>query len=319
MPSWPKEVCDHLPFSIDYHKLIIVTDPYKQLVASLTRIVTRHPPSSITTGGGLYTGPISIAYLFVVLQEYYPDLEIKGQHFGMWSAAYLKQAQDCINSFSGPLPGKCGIEDDILALLAIGSAFSKDADMASELCNYCTIACDQDTENEWLYGRAGYLYHLRLVKASFVDDPPTTKMLTDTANKVISAIMSSPRPWKWHEKAYVGAVHGAFGIITQVVLTDPEQYAAPLEPDLAVLLTYQFEHGNWPSSLPVGKDKLVQVCHGAPGIVICLLSIREYFPNLHSKIDEAIERARKCIWDRGLLTKEPCLCHGESLSHFRLQ
>ncbi|KAK8208950.1 hypothetical protein M8818_003913 [Zalaria obscura] len=287
-------------------------DPNKQLIASLTRLVTQSPPAEVRAGGGLYNGPISIAYLFLVLQQLYSDLLIEGQLLGAWSAAYLAQAQEHIKSFPGPRVGKCGIMDDILSLLAIGAASAKDADMASELCDYSAEVLDPQSENEWLYGRAGYLYFLRLVKASFVDDDKVTRMLDDTASDVIDAILESPRPWKWHGKAYVGAVHGAIGIITQIVLTNPKRYAPQVEAELAVLLSYQYESGNWPNSIPPGKDRLVQVCHGAPGVVICLHSIKHHFPNLRDKIDHAIHKGRECILERGLLTKEPCLCHGIS-------
>ena len=58
------------------------------------------------------------------------------------------------------------------------------------------------------------------------------------------------------------------------------------EAELAVLLSYQFDNGNFPASLPLERDRLVQVCHGAPGVVVSLLSIREYFPSLKEKIDK---------------------------------
>jgi hypothetical protein len=109
----------------------------------------------------------------------------------------------------------------------------------------------------------------------------------------------------------VGAVHGAIGIITQIVLTDPS-WAEKLQADLATLLTFQNPSGNWPAYLNAGRDKLVQCCHGAPGVIISLVSLRPYFPRLQGKIDVAIEKGRKAILDRGLLTKEPCLCHGIS-------
>lgn len=272
--------------------------------------MTEYPPAEVRAGGGLYNGPISIAYLFLVLQQLYADLLIEDIQLGTWSAAYLKQAQDHIKSFPGPRPGKCGIADDILALLAIGAASSKDVEMAAELCDYSAEVMDPDTESEWLYGRAGYLYYLRLVKASFVDDEKTTRMINETATDVIETIMESSRPWKWSGKAYLGAVHGSFGIITQIVLTDPERWAPKVEAELAVLLSYQYDSGNWPSSIPPGKDRLVQICHGAPGVVNCLMSIRHFFPNLRDRIEAAIKLGRACVWERGLLTKEPCLCHG---------
>ncbi len=293
-------------------------DPHKQLIASLTRLVTDYPPASIPPGGGLYFGPVSIAYLFFILQPVYQDLEIEGRPMGAWSAAYLQQAQDHMGEYPGPSTRRCGVSDDIMALLALGAALAKDADLAQELCAYAAVTTDPAAGDEWLYGRAGYLYLLRLVRASFatpdVDDDAgkrVRRMLADTADEVVEAIMESGRPWKWHGKAYVGAVHGSVGIVTQIVLTDPS-WAPKLEADLGALLSYEFPSGNWPSSIPADRDRLVQFCHGAAGIVASLLSIRQYFPNLHDRIDGAIRRGRACIVERGLLTKEPCLCHGIS-------
>jgi hypothetical protein len=61
-----------------------------------------------------------------------------------------------------------------------------------------------------------------------------------------------------------------------------------------------------------GKDiGLIQFCHGAPGFMISLLAIRPYFePALQARIDSAVQRGRKLTWNKGLLTKEPNVCHG---------
>ncbi len=273
-----------------------------------------HPPASIQPGGGLFKGPISVAYTFLILQQLYPDLLIADTPLSTLSSAYLKHAQDNIASYPGPTVGKCGITDDILCLLAIGAASSKDADMAANFCDYSAEVIDPESENELLYGRAGYLYLLRLVKASFMDDPKTLQLINDTQDDVIDAILDSPRPWRWHGKVYIGAVHGAVGIITQIVLCNPQKYAPKLETELAVLLTYQYDSGNFPSSVPVEKDRLVQVCHGAPGVIVSLNSIKEFFPALKDKIEKSVHKGRESIWERGLLTKEPCLCHGKKSS-----
>ena len=303
MPSHPRYFANDAPLSS--------RDPYKQLIASLTRLVTLYPPHSVPPGGGLYHGPISIAFLFFALQEFYKDLNIEDMPMGSWFALYLKQAQDNMKQFPGPTAERCGISDDIMAVVALSAASARDKDMARELCDYAAVVTEADAENGWWYGRAGYLYLLRLVKASFVDDEETVEGIMDAADEVIDAILQSPRPWKWHGKAYVGAVHGAIGIITQIVLTDPT-YAPQLEPELGALLSYQYASGNWPSSIPPGKDRLVQFCHGAPGVVVSLQSIKVYFPNIEGRIDRAITKGREVILERGLLTKEPCLCHGIS-------
>ena len=56
----------------------------------------------------------------------------------------------------------------------------------------------------------------------------------------------------------------------------------------------------------------MQFCHGAPGVVSSLVSMRTHFPALETRIDEAVRRGREAIRERGLLTKLPCLCHGIS-------
>ncbi|OAK93594.1 hypothetical protein IQ06DRAFT_299084 [Phaeosphaeriaceae sp. SRC1lsM3a] len=286
-------------------------DPHKQLLASLDRLINDYPPHHVPPGGGLYYGPISVAFLFYALHKLYPEMKLEDYPLNTWSAAYIEQAQTHIKKFPAPTPSKCGVSNDIMSLLALYAVTAQDPDTVKELCDHAAVMLEPETNNEWLYGRAGYLYLLRLVRGAFAENKAVTELIEDTADEVIEDIMKSPRPWKWHGKAYVGAVHGAIGIITQIVLTDPA-WAPKLEAELGALLSYQYESGNFPSSLPPGRDRLVQFCHGAPGVVSSLLSIRAYFPELQERIDRVIVKARECIWERGLLTKEPCLCHGIS-------
>ena len=301
----------HLPRYFRNDKEPKRRDPHKQLVASLTRLITDYPPKTVTPGGGLYYGPVSIAYLFFVLQRVYSDLEIEGQPLDTWAAQYLKHAQNHMKEFPGPSLQRCGVSDDIMAMVAIDAVSTRDPELIKDLCKFADVTSDPEAGNEWLYGRAGYLYLLRFVKACFPEDQQVKEMIEDTADEVIEAIMDTPRPWKWHGKAYLGAVHGSIGIITQIVLTDPS-WASKLEADLGALLSYQYDSGNWPSSIPPGRDRLVQVCHGAAGVVISLESIKQHFPKLKDRIETAIAKGRACVVERGLLTKEPCLCHGIS-------
>ncbi|KAI7490328.1 hypothetical protein KC351_g710 [Hortaea werneckii] len=125
-------------------------DPRRQLEASLTRLVNDNPPAKCALRGGLFHGPVSVAYTFLVLQQLYPDLVIEDHGLGTWSSAYLKYAQDHIQSYPGPRIGKCGIMDDIMCLLAIGAASSKDKDMAANLCDYSAEVLDPGSENEFL-------------------------------------------------------------------------------------------------------------------------------------------------------------------------
>jgi hypothetical protein len=124
---------------------------------------------------------------------------------------------------------------------------------------------------------------------------------------LINHIMSR-QPWIYNGRESLGPVHGNIGILTQIVLSDPS-YASQLESKLAELLDLQEEDGNWPA-VPGRKAEAIQFCNGAPGIVISLLAIQEYFPNLKDRMDIAITAARKLIWECGLLVKEPSVCHG---------
>lgn len=56
----------------------------------------------------------------------------------------------------------------------------------------------------------------------------------------------------------------------------------------------------------------MQWCHGVPGCVISLLIIKKYFPKkpLAGRIQAAIERGQRFIFEKGIISKEPCLCHG---------
>jgi hypothetical protein len=119
-----------------------------------------------------------------------------------WAAAYLKQAKDNMMAYPGPEKDKCGVSDDIMSLVAIDAASTRDVELVRELCDFADIVTEPDACNEWLYGRAGYLYLLRMVKVCFADEPKVKGMIDDTADEIIDEIMESPRPWKWHGKAY---------------------------------------------------------------------------------------------------------------------
>ncbi|RYC63002.1 hypothetical protein CHU98_g3228 [Xylaria longipes] len=292
-----------------------VVDGRNELLASLKRVTQLHPPVHTCSTGwsfsGLYSGPTSIALLFYRLSQIYPDLQFEHQSLLEWSQAYLQLGARTHRRT--PTPSHCGIGDETLAHLALGAVISEDSSLAKQLCAYAEVinSSTDDGSNEWLYGRAGYLYLLRLCREVFPKEhhAATAARLERTISSTVNRILNVPQPWTWHGKQYLGAAHGSVSIITQVVLSMPS-VAGRLQPLILELLNHQFSTGNFPSSLPAGSDQLVQFCHGGPGFVISLRTLLPYFPEISDKIKNAISKAQSDIWRRGLLTKEPCLCHG---------
>ncbi|KAI0872108.1 hypothetical protein GGS24DRAFT_468879 [Hypoxylon argillaceum] len=292
-----------------------VVDAHNELLAGLRRLTKLYPPVHTCSTGwsfrGLYSGPTSIAFMFYRLSQIHPNLEFEHQSLREWAQAYLQLGARTHKRT--PTPSHCGIGDETLARLALEAVILEDAGLAKQVCAYAEVVNSptDDGSNEWLYGRAGYLYLLRLCQGVFSPgcDSGTATRLERTVRSTVDRILTVPQPWIWHGKQYLGAAHGSISIITQVVLSMPS-IAPQLQTLLIELLNHQFPSGNFPSSLPAGSDRLVQFCHGGPGFVVSLRTLLPYFPEISEKIEDAIKKSQSDILQRGLLTKEPCLCHG---------
>jgi len=283
------------------------TDAY--LMAALEEIVVNNPPRSRYPHEvlhGLWSGPTGTAYLLLQVSKHQPDLVISGQRPQEWAQAYIAGSRG--HNLRLGSHG-CGISDEKLAWEAVRAAISQDLRHVREfISSVSQIVGVDEFPDENLYGRSGTLYLLRLVRHWV---PESRRLVEPLLTEIANTIITRGPNWKWHGHRYLGAVHGDIGIITQVVLTDPE-LAPCVELPLDRLLDMQLADGNWPSSEDSSRTSkgLVQFCHGAPGVVISLLSLRPYYPELQTKIDEAIRKGRECIWNQGLLKKEPNLCHG---------
>ncbi|KAK3331592.1 hypothetical protein B0T19DRAFT_83401 [Cercophora scortea] len=293
--------------------LTVPGDPSVYLKGSLEDIVANYPPRSRYPHEvlqGLWSGPTGIAYLMLQVHLHKPDLLISGQSALHWAQAYISGSRG--HNLRLGSHG-CGISDEKLALESVRAAISQDQRHVREFVASVEQVLEVDGyADELLYGRAGTLYLLRLVRHWV---PECAGLVATPIKDISEQILENGPEWTWHGRRYLGAVHGEIGILTQLVLTTPE-LAPRVEPSLRRLLSLQGPDGNWPSAdghgVPGRSGKgLVQFCHGAPGFVTSLLSLREYFDEeLQGKIDEAVRRGRENIWAEGLLRKEPSLCHG---------
>lgn len=296
------------------------TKPDELLGYTLELVLRRTPPKDFYEErhlGGLFTGYTGLAYLFLQLSETHPDLHISGRDLFYWAQQYLAGDRGYLKLEKG----KCGIASEKLCFEAVRACVTKDHEHIIDfLSNMPRLlgpyACAQDDifPSEVIYGRAGTLYLLRMVRhwnpkyAELIESP--IRRLSD---RILSTDDDGRGNWEWHGKRYFGAGHGDIGIVTQLVLSCP-RLAPHLSGRLEKLLELQLPDGNWPSSarsLKEGKNAdLVQWCHGAAGFLQSLAVLRPYFPQLETRIDAAVEKGQSIVWRHGLLTKEPCLCHG---------
>ncbi len=296
---------------IDSPHLLTVRDTDVYLKAALEDIVANYPPRSRyphDTLHGLCSGPTGMAYLLLHVSVLRPDVVISGQPADHWARGYISPPSSRGHNLRLGSHG-CGISDERLAYEAVRCAVSKDRQHVREfISSVSQVMAVEDYPDEILYGRAGTLYLLRMVR-HFV--PGSNDLVDPAIAEFSNTIMNRGPRWKWHGRRYLGAVHGDIGIVTQLVLTSPS-LAPRLQPIFERLLDMQLPDGNWPSSEGNGSSGkgLVQFCHGAPGFIVSLTALRPYFPEFRDRIDEAIKKGRECVWSQGLLKKEPCLCHG---------
>lgn len=311
----PSDRCisNHLPIKE------LAESPSVLLLAALDKLVADTPPLTRVSEQdqfGLFGGYIGISGLLLQLSTTYPDLKIQDQSLKQWAELYLGGERDATQAVPYPLIGLVG---ETVCLLALRACLSDNkADCGKFLASFDAARqpIPEGEEDEWdpelLQGRAGALYLLRLVRKWVpASKEKIDECISDMAERLMQANDYGARSWRWKGRMYTGAVHGDIGNITQLVLSKPD-LAPRVEVHLKRLLEMQFEDGGWPlhSNRDEEATTMVQLCHGATGFVYSLQALRPYFPNLQDEIDAAIKKGQSCIWEKGLLKKEPSLCHG---------
>ena len=190
------------PAFLDPSKVQILTDPAQQLSQTLTSLTHSYPPQNTYSSHechGLYSGPTSIAYLFLHLSRTHPQLKISGHGPLSWAKAYLagKRSAALVTA------SKNGVINEELAFYAIHAALTQDHQHVKMLVNSIragVLTADRGSD-EWLYGRAGCLYLLRLVR-SWVQG--SDDMVKPIIKDLIQLILSHGPSWPWHSKDYLG-------------------------------------------------------------------------------------------------------------------
>ncbi|KAL7555278.1 hypothetical protein ACHAWF_019055 [Thalassiosira exigua] len=179
-------------------------------------------------------------------------------------------------------------------------------------------------ECEVLYGRAGYLQAIAFVRSETTDywfgkaqAQHIVKHIVKEGERVAAhSGTHKTLLWEWHGKAYLGAIHGVAGIIFTLLLfyeevSLVEQALEKIKATIAKLDKVCFASGNLKSSLGTDRDKLVHLCHGAPGHILLLVKAYEVLRD-RKYLERAEQIATNVICRRGLLRKGVGLCHGIS-------
>lgn len=82
-------------------------------------------------------------------------------------------------------------------------------------------ALSHSNPDEYLYGRAGYLYTLMFLRQEIGEHVIDPQLITEIFEAMIKSGekyardtgSSSPLMYKWHDSEYMGAAHGVSGII----------------------------------------------------------------------------------------------------------
>ena len=197
----------------DPSKLLSGSDPFQELSITLQDLVRSYPPFS-SSGNPykddelqeLYSGPTSIAYLFLVLSKHLPYLKLDDKPFFFWANAYLVggRGQQSVSA------GKNGVSNEFLAYNAVYAAVNNHDISTAKLVvrKIIEVAVNIDESDEsitcsddWLHGRAGCLYLLRLIR-SYV--PGMEGETTYYIEVVMAKILITGPSWPWRGIDYLG-------------------------------------------------------------------------------------------------------------------
>lgn len=207
-----------------------------------------------------------------------------------------------------------------------------------KLLLYKKSAMSKNSEHEVLYGYAGYLWCLlfaqkRINSFGFDYDLSNTisemffyiikegikyknKYETDT----LTWIFPSDTNVESLEDIYLGAAHGIMGnlyVLTECLIMYESQLSKNkefkecvklIENSFDYILKLQFESGNFPSALGKDIDNKLHFCHGACGAILVYIKAYTYFKK--KEYMNSLLKAVDDIWERGIILKGNCICHG---------
>jgi hypothetical protein len=204
----------------------------------------------------------------------------------------------------------------------------------NKLINLKEISFNENSELELLYGTAGYLYSLLMLKKEcddLINDKKLfDKTVFDITNKLINEGIKHMELNNWNkcllfpfpihnnrQSLYMGAAHGLIGVIYLILCyikyypknnLSKEQMEL-IKKSVDYIGNSQTEKGNFPSDIKGKKDDiLVHFCHGCVGAVHLFNLANQLFNN--KNYETILLNIHNSLWKRGLLLKGNGICHG---------
>jgi len=141
----------------------------------------------------------------------------------------------------------------------------------------------------------------------------------ETAERVLAELHFEPeygcRLWTQQYGAatkMIGLGHGFAGNVCALILAGrASALDADIERTLDATALLDGELANWPQSVgpprPGRTAPLVQICHGAPGVIVALARLE---PRRGSRLEALLRMGGELTWRAGPLAKGSGLCHG---------
>lgn len=193
------------------------------LTTEIEHILARLPAFPVSGhSSSIYHGQTGVLYLLFHIHNLDPSFTVAGDPVAELCVMYLTAVTKSI----GGLDSKhCGFIDSPVGVLALAACIyhvvlHKDYKArlyVEKLLEYKDIALKDQISDELLYGRAGYLYALELVRLhcrDLVVDLISDQVRLDVVQKIIDsglkgAVDNWPLMWRYHNRQYIGAAHGA--------------------------------------------------------------------------------------------------------------
>jgi len=193
---------------------------------------------------------------------------------------------------------------------------------APEIAERLARSIAENTKNatrELLWGAPGTM-HAALAMHEWTGERRWIELFLSSARALEGALIEGPDACQlWDQElygrrsTYLGAGHGFAGnagaIVRGLALFPSRERAEWIERIVAATIATAKREGplvNWPPEWPASDrtKRLVQWCHGAPGVVTSLATLCD------GRLDELLIAAGELVWKAGPLRKGASFCHG---------